>query len=67
VAETLNQNGCYLVASDGTKLHVTRSLVDACKKFISERLTGSVTIGFRNGGIASVEDRTVYPNTQQQT
>ena len=58
-----NSNGAYLVTTDGIRISIRRTVLTAIKKMIDEKRSGSVTISFRDGGIAAVEDRTVYPNS----
>jgi hypothetical protein len=60
---SLNSNGCYIVTTEGVKLPIRRTVMVAIRKFMEQKLTGSVQINFRDGGIAAVEDRTVYPNS----
>jgi hypothetical protein len=68
MSESVNiQNGCYLVSKDGTHLCIPRSMLIAFKRFMDGKLTGHVQVSFKNGGIAAVEDRTVYPQSQQGT
>ena len=46
---------CYLSGSDGKRLRVTQDVVKAFTYLMGERRSGSVTVTFRNGGIAGVK------------
>jgi len=59
MAESSN-NGCYLVAAEGVRLSIRRDVLYAFRRFMENKLTGSVTVEFKNGGISMVTDKTVY-------
>jgi hypothetical protein len=56
----LSNNGVYIIANDGTKIALKRSVLDAIKKMVDEKGTGEVTLHFRSGGHATTSDRRVY-------
>lgn len=58
-------NGVYLMGPDGTRIPLRKEVMTAFKKFIDGRLNGSVLVHFKKGGIASVEDRTMYQDSTQ--
>lgn len=63
--QSINGNVVYIVSlSDARRVPVRRSVLDAVQKFVDGKLTGSITLSFKSGGIASVEDRTVYQDGQ---
>ena len=57
---TLSTNGVYLISSDGAKLQLKRSVLDAIRRITEDRGTGKVTLHFRNGGLAHVSDERIY-------
>lgn len=57
-----NGNGVYIVTTDGIRIPIRRTVLLAIKRMIDEKKTGTVTIDFRDGGIATVRDSTVYQN-----
>ena len=59
-----SNNGCYIVAADGTKIPIRRDVVFAFKRFYENKLTGSVTVDFKSGGVSAVSDKTVYQTGQ---
>ena len=59
----VSTNGCYIVTTDGIRLSIKRSVMQAIKRMIEEKKSGSVTIHFRDGGVSGCEDRTVYQSS----
>lgn len=53
-------NAAFIVTTDGIKIEINPKVVAAVKKFFDGKLTGQITLHLKSGGIAGVEDKTVY-------
>jgi hypothetical protein len=54
-----------LVAANGTRIPLNRTVFQAFKKFMDNKLTGQIVLHMKAGGIAAVEDRTMYQDSNQ--
>ena len=56
----INGNGCYVVSSDGTqKIPLRQSVLRALKRMTDEKLTGSISLHMKSGGLSAVETKII--------
>jgi hypothetical protein len=53
-------NGVYLVSIDGARIPLKRSALEAIRRMVMDKATGSVILSFKSGGHAGTKAEQVY-------